>query len=101
MTKILSLRCGVLCKSPLEKNSLSAPPARKEIFCVAQVFVFSLFCARKGEVVEPLGRDRSAPKVHFWGLIGVGVKKLVVLPQTAITADICRDHCLKKIIAAF
>ena len=50
----------------------------------------------KDEVVEPLGRDRWAPKVHYWGLIGVGVKKLVVLPQTAITADICRDHCLKK-----
>ena len=45
MTNILSLRCSVLCKSPLQ-NFLSASPARKEFFCVAHVFVFSLFCTR-------------------------------------------------------
>ena len=52
-------------------------------------------------MVESLGRDRSAPKVHFLGLIGVGVKKLLNLPQTAITADIHRDQCLKKSLQLF
>lgn len=48
-----------------------------------------------GESVEPLGRDRWAPKVHVWGLIGIGVKVLVVLPRKMITGEVYRDKCLK------
>jgi hypothetical protein len=49
----------------------------------------------KDEVVEPIGRDRWAPKVQIWGMIGVGVKKLVVLPRETVTAEVYRDRCLK------
>ena len=48
-----------------------------------------------GEKPEPRGRDRWAPKVHVWAMIGVGIKKLVVLPRTTVTADVYRDKCLK------
>ena len=92
---------NVNCKSPLQNFSLRAARGEINFLCCTSFVLFSLFCTRKDEVVEPLGRDRWAPKVHFWGLIGVGVKKLVVLPQTAITADICRDHCLKKSLQLF
>jgi len=30
---------------------------------------------------------RWAPRLHIWGLIGIGVKKLVVLPEGSITKD--------------
>jgi len=49
----------------------------------------------KDEAVEPLGRDKWAPKVAVWGLIGLGVKRLVILPRRTMTAQVYRDQCLK------
>lgn len=55
----------------------------------------------KDETVEPLGRDKWAPKVHVWGLIGLGVKKIIVLPERAVNGEVYRDNCLKKALKLF
>lgn len=39
---------------------------------------------------------RWSPKVHIWGMIGVGVKRLVFLPEGAITARLYKLHCLQR-----
>lgn len=54
-----------------------------------------------GEMVEPLGRDRWAPKVHVWAAIGVGMRKLVFLPPRTVNAEIYRDECLKPNLRLF
>jgi len=41
---------------------------------------------------------RWAPKLHIWGMIGVGVKKLVVLPEGAIDAKKYKLHCLQRVV---
>ena len=48
-----------------------------------------------GAAPTPKGRERFGPRVHMWGLIGVGVKKLVILPAERINAELYQKHCIK------
>jgi len=41
---------------------------------------------------------RWAPRLHIWGLIGIGVKKLVVLPEGSITKEKYKYHCLQRVV---
>jgi len=43
-------------------------------------------------------KERWAPKVHVWGMIGVGVKELVVLKEGAVTADEYKRQVLQKVV---
>jgi len=49
---------------------------------------------RKGESPAGQAYERWSPKVHVWGCIGIGVKKLVFLPAGSITADVYKKHVL-------
>jgi len=58
-------------------------------------------CGHLTEWVEagerPAGRtrDRWAPKLHMWGLIGHGIKVLVILPNGSIDHKLYIEYCLK------
>lgn len=54
------------------------------------------WCA-KGEEPSPQTREQYKTKVHVWGAIGVGVKRLVVLPTDRVTAEIYVKHCLVSV----
>lgn len=43
-------------------------------------------------------RDRFTPKIHVWGAIGVGVKRLVPLPAGTLDAEGYRRHCLQPFL---
>lgn len=49
---------------------------------------------------KPQRRETSrwAPKVHVWGLIGFGVKELVVLPEGAINQHVYKLCCLQRVL---
>lgn len=46
----------------------------------------------------PLGREfeRWSPKVHVWGCIGIGIKKLVFLPTGSITSEVYKRYVLSR-----
>jgi len=41
---------------------------------------------------------RWAPKVHIWGMIGIGVKKLVFLPEGSMDARKYKLYCLQRVV---
>lgn len=41
---------------------------------------------------------RWSPRLHIWGLIGVGVKHLVILPEGSITAAKYKLYCLQRVV---
>jgi len=43
-------------------------------------------------------RERWSPKVHVWGMIGIGVKELVVLPEGSINAAKYKLHVLQRVV---
>lgn len=54
---------------------------------------------RPGEKLQRRQYSRWCPKVHVWGLIGVGIKKLVVLPKDKnVTAQLYKLHCLQRVV---
>jgi transposase len=51
---------------------------------------------RKGESPEPRRTEQWASKVHVWGLIGIGVKQLIILPRDArINSDLYVKKCIR------
>ena len=47
-----------------------------------------------GEYATPRGSDRWGFKVHMWGMIGIGVKRLVLLPEGGIGEKQYMERCL-------
>jgi len=41
---------------------------------------------------------RWCPTLHVWGMIGIGVKKMVILPKGAIDAAKYKLHCLQRVV---
>lgn len=53
------------------------------------------WCAQ-GERAAVRGYEKWAAKVHVWGVVGIGVKVLVILPHDErVTADMYVNQCLK------
>jgi len=51
---------------------------------------------REGVLPSVMQRERWAPKVHVWGMIGIGVKRLVVLPECGITGPVYKRVVLQR-----
>jgi transposase len=44
--------------------------------------------------------DRFTPKIHVWGVIGVGVKRLVILPGN-VNQEVYVEYCIKRNVDLF
>jgi hypothetical protein len=44
------------------------------------------------------GKSRWAPSVHVWAVIGVGFRKIVILPKCKVTAVVYQNTCLRDIV---
>lgn len=53
---------------------------------------------RHGVPAQRRETARFVPKVHVWGLIGVGIKKLVILPAGTINKDVYIRKCLSGVL---
>lgn len=51
-----------------------------------------------GDMPQRRTEARWSPKVHVWGLIGVGLRELVVLPEGAIDQHKYKLHCLQRVL---
>lgn len=53
---------------------------------------------KRHEMPQRRETSRWAPKVHVWGLIGRGVKELVLLPTGMINQHLYKLHCLQRVL---
>lgn len=55
---------------------------------------------RIGEAPARRAVERWSPKVHVWGLVGVGVKRLVIFPRGIVDSEVYIETCLRPVLVS-